>query len=741
MNVSRGETLDFKDFEALADKFSKCKQGKKQSAYFVRGKLEPFHRKDVNLAESNLLIIDGDEGIRGRNAPEPSEVHEALKELKLNHFIYTSHSHTIDKNKFRVVIEAESYEKKDVKLNNGLILAALAKLGVQIKFVKEMNTWSQPWFVPTREDPTDKLFEYYSYFDGSLWGTQKETVKNLNIVAKKQFSNFNTLDTMHENIRTGKEFHEGLRNLSYQYIMDGMSPPNVKAVLRALMDSSAEAGTERWQTRYNDIDRLVDGAIAQDNTDFTVCDIGANIKELTETNPPTPPGRLGQLVNEAYESSRYPDHQIAIVSAIGVVAGICGRKFNVDFADKTGMTDPTALNVYMTLVGKTGSGKDGIKTFIEKILFNSAGLKPAASFLGAGEFTSIRALDQQVKDARSQVCIDGEAGISMGNKTGDKAGVRKAILSLYGRGHHNAWSDPKTYSNADETIPPRRAIALTRISESTEVELFAAYRDSNAFESGLIPRQSIFRIVNPTIEMNRNIRRKISKNLITKFNALIDVCSTVQAVEDPSSHFIYCKDDKLVEHLYTYADSLKKMSVDADTGRITQIMSSRMFVKALRYAGIAVVFNKDKEGDDNLVLDWEEWNWGKAMVEYELSTIESCFSGFEGGHSEAVEKVANCISKLINNTHKSKEAKKRMSAEMRKNHLVPLSVVQRLLRNDTDIKALVASDPSRISYIQDGVLKCIEYMVKVGAISLVDKLKVKCIKVLPTFNDLYNSDF
>ncbi|RKZ94835.1 MAG: hypothetical protein DRQ40_05055 [Gammaproteobacteria bacterium] len=739
MNAAHGDLFSFDSFKELADEFQKCSRGVKQSAYFVRGKLEPMHRKDVNLSNSNLLVIDGDEGLRGKNAPNPEKVHKALIELNLNHFIYTTHSHTKDKNKFRCIVECTSYKKKDLRLNNRMLLNKLKEHDVGIKFVKEMNTWSQPWFVPTRDNPKDGMFEAYSYTDGEQWRIEEASEEDGTIIRDEDAS-VETLEEMYENIRTGKEFHTSLRTISYQLIKDGMSTAHVIALLQSILNGSKEVGSERWTKRFSDVERIVTGAVEKNIDPFEICDIGTSNEQGAELvkNLPRPPGLLGQLCDEAFKCSRYPDRQIALVASLGVIAGICGRKFNVDFADKNGESDPTALNLYMTLVGGTGSGKDGIKAFIEKILFNSAGITPAASFIGSGEFTSVRALDQQMVDARSQVVIDGEAGISMKNRTGDKAGVQKAILSLYGRGHHTGWSDPKTYSNADETVPARRALALTKISESTEIELFSAYRDTHAFENGLIPRNSIFRIVTPNTVYNRDILKTLSPNIIKKFNSLIRVCSAVQAAENPKAHFIYCDDVDLVEELYKYADELKRDSVNNEVTRIKQIMSTRMFVKALRYAGIAVVFNKEKATGDCLVISWEEWEWARKMVEYELSTVENCFAGYEDNADGAVIKVASCLSMLIKNTHPSKEAQ-RLTEAHRKSNTVPLSVVQRLLRRDSEIKAL-AADPTRTSQIQDGVLKCLEYMQKIGTVSLFEKGGVKMVKVQPVFNDLYDKE-
>jgi hypothetical protein len=68
-------------------------------------------------------------------------------------------------------------------------------------------------------------------------------------------------DCLRENIRIGRDFHESLLQLSWMLIADGTDADAAVNQLRALMEQSEALHDERWQERYDDIQRLVDGAV------------------------------------------------------------------------------------------------------------------------------------------------------------------------------------------------------------------------------------------------------------------------------------------------------------------------------------------------------------------------------------------------------------------------------------------------------------------------------------------------
>jgi hypothetical protein len=64
------------------------------------------------------------------------------------------------------------------------------------------------------------------------------------------------------NILTGHDLHDSLRDLSINWVASGMGPGAVINQLRDLMDRSTAPHDERWRDRYDDIQHLVDGAVA-----------------------------------------------------------------------------------------------------------------------------------------------------------------------------------------------------------------------------------------------------------------------------------------------------------------------------------------------------------------------------------------------------------------------------------------------------------------------------------------------
>ena len=64
-----------------------------------------------------------------------------------------------------------------------------------------------------------------------------------------------------DNIREGCALHDSLRDLAAKMIRSGMSPGAAVNQLRALMKGSTAPHDDRWQERYDDIPRLVDGAL------------------------------------------------------------------------------------------------------------------------------------------------------------------------------------------------------------------------------------------------------------------------------------------------------------------------------------------------------------------------------------------------------------------------------------------------------------------------------------------------
>ena len=643
MNAVNGTNLKFETFSNLADHFNHCIQGSKHHSYFVRGELDPIHRKDDNLKQSNIFIIDGDASLTNpHSAPDPAELHTLLSRLGWNHFIYTTHSHKPpEKYKFRCVVECEPHTKQDIKNLAKHIVGVLNAEGYPLQLVKEMNTWSQPWFYPTRDDPNDGLFQYFKYTDGSRV-TLPRQISHEAIAHKSNDDDQQSLESLIEDIRSGKTYHAPLLNLSYQYVKDGMPRKLAILTLQSIMNNSV-IKDERWQERYDSIPGLVDGAISKisesNEEDVEVFDA----REDNETLPNVatelgiieyPPGLLGELVQSAYNQQFLHSHIFAFVSAMGLVAGITGRTFNVL---------GTGLNIEMLVIARTGRGKDAIRKFISQTLMNLNEHGETSSFLAPSRFTGPVAMYNALKDSRSCVSVQTECGLIRSSETGDQSGIVRYQLGLYSASGKNEMMGSEGYSSKDGSIQSLRAAAMTFIMESTAESFSSIFNNEKAFLTGELPRVGIYRESDFIPETDFSPKPQIPDNVMLKLKYLTQLCSRQQAKPTPDViDFQFETPSKLNDINDRWRNVLNSQEDDA---RI--LMATRNTLRTVKYAAIAAAFNN--EPGDHVIHD-RELDWANRAIEAEFNSIEFFFRNVavQGDIHDVAKRAKRNIVKALN---------------------------------------------------------------------------------------------
>jgi hypothetical protein len=612
-----------------------------------------------------------------------------------------------------------------------------------------MESFSQPWFVPTRDNPDDGLFESYSYYEGEAWESLSGAESYVDRVKRevnedKFVGRTESLDELHENIRSGKEFHESLRVLSWQQIKDGMSKANTIAFIRSVMNGSLEAGSDRWKERYDDIERMVEGAInrieEENSADFEL--ESEEIQVPINRNMPVPPGLLGQFIQETKEFMMYEDDTLAFVSAMFICSSITGRKFNVDINNKDGMAKPTALNMYLTLAAETGVGKSEIEDAVENCYMQFSGNNGRImDFFYKGRVTGPRALYKIYSKQRCIGIISNEKGIADQSKLGDQMGLKDAWLNLYGQGAWKKWTGASTLSADDDSIQSLRAVAISRIGESTPVELKKAYGFEDQVQNGLIPRESIFVIDKIQTVPNANIRIKYSDNLIQKFNALISTCAEDSAEDGLfKPYIISVSDDEEGRQLYRdMIETQMYYRAKQENGATIyeRAMSSRMFVKMLRYVGLITVVNYS----NRLEIKRSDWEWAKKTVETEYANIGNIVS-LTSGNNEMEDAIArvksfykDCI--ISYGKYSNKKQEKAMNKSLVENKWIPVNLARDVLAKAPELLVLASKGSS--SFVTTPLDKVNKYLEAQNLIKIDKKLnpktarKVMVIKLLEGF--------
>lgn len=198
-----------------------------------------------------------------------------------------------------------------------------------------------------------------------------------------------------------------------------------------------------------------------------------------------PPGLLGEIASFIYAAAPRPVAEIALASAIAMMAGICGRAYNIR---------GTGLNQYVILLAKTGRGKEAMASGMDKIINEVRKQAPTVDrFRGPGIINSGQALVKYLnKTSNCFVSVLGEFGITLDrisalNANGADKMLYSTLLDLYGKSGFGQTFQPSIYSKQEDSVLITYAPALTILGESTPGRFYQVLSEE-MISQGLLPR-------------------------------------------------------------------------------------------------------------------------------------------------------------------------------------------------------------------------------------------------------------
>lgn len=510
----------------------------------------------------------------------------------------------------------------------------------------------------------------------------------------------------------GDGLHGAINKFMLGCKRDGMAKATAIAVVQG-MGSAVMGKDDRTANRYSseELERSWDGA---EDEEVVVPEI--NGEKIPQGKMPWPPGLFGKLAHTAFDMARFQYDEVAIISAIGLVAGICGRKFNAEGA---------GLNVYATLIMDTGMGKDSINQFITTALNTANDVGTGSSFIGPSRFTGPKAVFNSLESARSQVCVFTEAGLLLNSKSGDGDGLKRVLLGLYTKSGKNHYSGTEMYSDAEKGVKSLRAPALSIINESTPEMLLSVFKKGDGLRTGDIPRQLIYRIIGEKPSANRKAYlNTISSECLDKIKHLIAKCSSVQAVDDPSA-WDMIPDDGVEEDMINCEEYYLRVQNENRQDNTTRYaMSTRAYYKAVRLAAIASVFNHY-----DTQIHMEEWLWAKEMIAHEMNGLSHFFQGGMG--DPMMDLVSRygipTISKILNEKLNIRSG---MSRKDHKAGKFKLYEFTQALKNCQEINDLADKQGFKL---QSGQQKLLDYMIGNDMLSKLQNVRAIAYQVTDTF--------
>lgn len=311
-----------------------------------------------------------------------------------------------------------------------------------------------------------------------------------------------------------------------------------------------------------------------------------------------PPGLLGEIAQYIYSAAPRQVPEIALCGAIGLMAGICGRSYNI-----TG----TGLNQYLLLLAPTGSGKEAIASGISKLMKEVQKLVPSCmTFIGPGEIRSDAALLKYLaKKSPSFLTVGGEFGHTLEQMAAVHGpshikAIRRVMLDLYGKSGKGDVLRPTVYSDAQNDTLSLDSPAFSFLGESAPDSFFNSV-DEALIGNGLLPRFTLIEYTGEQRPLNENRNHLPDKRLVEALAALcgnslnlnasgkiIDVQESPEAKAEQRAYQEYCRNrvntgDGVKKHIWNRAH-LRAMKLAASLAIGEDAFNPKISIENMRWA-------------------------------------------------------------------------------------------------------------------------------------------------------------
>ena len=342
-----------------------------------------------------------------------------------------------------------------------------------------------------------------------------------------------------------------------------------------------------------------------------------------------PPGLVGDVARFFYEAAHRQVPEIAIAGALGFIAGIVGRAYNVS---------GTGLNHYVILLAPTGTGKEAINSGISKligILTDITGGNPffvsnADKFIGPADMASGQGLlrDLSSRQPPCYVAIVGEFTLKLKqlarpNATTAETTLLRVLLDAYNKSGRGNFIGATVYSNAANNTARIDMPALSIIGEGTS-ETFNDALDENMIGNGLLPRFNIIEYSGPRPRRNRNAPFATpDAGMMTRLTALVKKC-----ISDNQANIV--TDIEITDEAEAYLDELDEYAddqINASGNSVTKHLWNRAHKKGLKLSALlAVGCNHERP-----VVTLDLAIWARQQVERDIRRLISKFEDGDVG--------------------------------------------------------------------------------------------------------------
>ena len=348
---------------------------------------------------------------------------------------------------------------------------------------------------------------------------------------------------------------------------------------------------------------------------------------VTESTLDWPPGLLGELARWFYAIAPRPVKEVAIVSALGVAAGLFGRAYNVS---------GSGLNLYVVLVARSAIGKEAMHSSISKLchLMLSSGAPAFSKFIDFADYASGPALVKAISSEErlgSFVNVAGEWGrklrkMSDDHTDGPMSSLRTVMTNLYQKSSAGTIVGGIGYSDKEKNIASINGVAYSMIGETTP-DTFYESLTNTMMQDGFMSRFIVIEYGGLRPEFNTATSANLSEEVQnTLLNAAADI------LQCPPGGFRDVTLSRPAQEMLDKFDKQCDKEINSTDDESWRQMWNRAHLKALKVAALLAVCDNFRTP----IATEEHAEWALNLIHSDINIMKRKMQEGDVGDGDSV---------------------------------------------------------------------------------------------------------
>jgi hypothetical protein len=325
---------------------------------------------------------------------------------------------------------------------------------------------------------------------------------------------------------------------------------------------------------------------------------------------PWPPGFAGHIAHYIYNSAPRPVKEVAIVGALGLLAGICGKAFYFP---------SSGLNLYMILIARSAIGKEAMHSGVSALIHAAAKRVPdAISFVSFNDMASGQALVKACAANPSFVNVAGEWGHKLrrlaqeDGRDASMASLRQQMTNLYQKSGPQSMVGGITYSNADNNVANVSGVAYSMIGETTPNVFYESLTQA-MMEDGFLSRFTIVEYDGPRPPLNKNAGADPDNSMA---DALAQLCAVARGAINRDSPMALGRTDEAARIMEEFEKECD-VQINSSSDETWRQMWNRASIKSMRIAGLLAI----ADNWTGPVIQKQHIEWAIALIRRDMGIM------------------------------------------------------------------------------------------------------------------------